>query len=75
MKKSKPRPLTIALMQRVNGLMEKRGISVTDLAKKLGITQPQLSEYLNGTRSAPNGETTLKLEEWCRKNGGKAKLP
>ena len=73
MKKPKPKPLTIDLMQRVNDILEKKRITVTALAAELGLLQSQLSEYLNGFRSAPNSETTLRLSEWLRKNGGKRK--
>lgn len=42
--------------------IKKKGLKITFIADKIGISQPLLSMYLNGTRNMPN-EINKKLKK------------
>lgn len=56
-----------ALIKRISGILENKGITQSELAEAVDSTQGNIAEYLSRRRSAPGGETTLRLLKWAEK--------
>jgi hypothetical protein len=41
--------------------------STTELARFLRVPQPRVTEWINSRTVTPNGETTLRIQEWTGK--------
>ena len=53
-----------ALLDRVNKVLES-GVRMADLARYLGKSWSQCSEWIKTKRYTPNAEVALAMQEWC----------
>jgi transcriptional regulator with XRE-family HTH domain len=66
-------PIMPKLIERLRHVTAERGRK-TELAKRLGVSQQKVSDWLSG-RVEPSGETTLRLLEWVTAEEAKTKSP
>lgn len=65
--KNTKRPLLSAVLHRVREKMEKRGLSVADLAREIGKPQNyhQVYDWVVTESFEPKGEVALRLQAWA----------